>query len=47
MSDYIITTGKGEVWIVHAGSPMRAAFVFNRRFPGVKVASIVQAAGNL
>lgn len=40
---WVVTTGKGLVYIVMAHSPEQAATVFQRECPGAEVASIIQA----
>lgn len=39
---WVVTTGKGLVYIVMARSPEHAQTVFQRECPGAEVASIIQ-----
>jgi hypothetical protein len=43
MKRWVITTGKGEVYITSAFSAYKAMTAFNKRFAGLEIASIVEA----
>lgn len=40
---WVITTGKGDVYVTFAVSAGAAMFKFNQRFQGLEVASIIEA----
>lgn len=44
---YVITTAGGLVWVVMAHTMLGAINIFNRKFPGLQIASNVQAEGQL
>lgn len=46
-SRYVVTTGKGQVWIVVAQSEAQALTRFQKEYEGVQVASIIKADGLL
>ena len=43
MRCFVVTTGKGEVWVTYARTSSVAITAFLAKFPGSEVASIVEA----
>lgn len=43
MRRWVITTGRGEVYVTLAQTANQAAIDFNRKFAGLDIASIVEA----
>lgn len=43
MKYFVVTTGKGDVWVTYAGTNGRASSKFTKLFPGASIASIIEA----